>query len=45
MTFRQGTRELDRVSRTRGSLDSDHFGAFLPAWAAYHLDDRTPEKS
>ncbi|WP_437812269.1 glutathione S-transferase family protein [Sorangium sp. So ce1078] len=45
LTFRQGTREFDRVNKALGFLNSGLFSAFLPAWAAYHLDDGRPEKS
>lgn len=44
LTFKQGTREFDRVNRALGFLNSGLFTAFSPAWAAYKLDEGAPEK-
>ena len=44
LTFPQGTREFDRVNRALGFLNSGLFTAFIPAWAAFKLEDGAPEK-
>ncbi|AKJ26699.1 glutathione S-transferase family protein [Caldimonas brevitalea] len=42
--FAQGTREFDRLNQMLAFLHTDVFSAFGPLWAAYDLQDLTPEQ-